>query len=56
MVKSLRDIAMAKTVIVGVGMTGLYLIDDSVAAPGSGDDVGNESVLIAFNKITGKEI
>jgi phytoene dehydrogenase-like protein len=42
------------TVVPGIG--GLYLVGDSVAAPGAGGDVGNESVLIAFREITGKAI
>jgi phytoene dehydrogenase-like protein len=33
-----------------------YLVGDSIAAPGAGGDVGNESVLITFEKITGKQI
>jgi len=34
----------------------LYLVGDSIAAPGAGGDVGNESVLITFEKMTGKQI
>jgi hypothetical protein len=47
---------MAEPVIVGTALTGLNLVGDSVAAPGAGGDIGNKSVLIAFSKITGKEI
>jgi len=38
------------------GLEGVYLVGDSVAAPGAGGDVGNESVLIAYRAITGKEL
>ncbi len=34
----------------------LYLVGDSIAAPGAGGDVGNESVPITFEKMTGKRI
>ncbi len=36
------------------GLDGVFLVGDSVAAPGAGGDVGNESVLLAFREITGK--
>jgi hypothetical protein len=38
------------------GLEGVYLVGDSVAAPGAGGDVGNESVLIAYRAITGKDL
>ncbi|MCP4129914.1 MAG: NAD(P)/FAD-dependent oxidoreductase [bacterium] len=38
------------------GINNLFLVGDSIAAPGAGGDVGNESVLIAFKEITGVEI
>lgn len=38
------------------GIRNLFLAGDSVAAPGAGGDVGNESVLLAYRLITGREI
>ncbi|HSV96233.1 MAG TPA: FAD-dependent oxidoreductase [Spirochaetota bacterium] len=38
------------------GLEGVFLVGDSVAAPGAGGDVGNESVLLAFREITGKSV
>lgn len=38
------------------GFSNLFLVGDSVAAPGAGGDVGNESVLIAYYVITGKPL
>jgi phytoene dehydrogenase-like protein len=38
------------------GFSNLYLVGDSIAAPGAGGDVGNESVLIAYYVITGKTL
>lgn len=36
------------------GYSNLYLVGDSIAAPGAGGDIGNESVLISYYVITGK--
>ncbi len=38
------------------GLEGVFLVGDSVSAPGAGGDVGNESVLAAFRAITGKSL
>ncbi len=38
------------------GFSNLYLVGDSIAAPGAGGDVGNESVLIAYYVITGTRL
>jgi phytoene dehydrogenase-like protein len=38
------------------GIRNLYLVGDSVSAPGAGGDVGNEAVLQAYRIITGREI
>ena len=38
------------------GIEGLFLVGDSIAAPGAGGDVGNESVLVAYRRITGRDI
>ncbi len=38
------------------GVANLFLVGDSVSAPGAGGDVGNESVLIAYKELTGKVI
>jgi phytoene dehydrogenase-like protein len=38
------------------GTEGLFLVGDSVGAPGAGGDVGNESVLIAYKAMTGKDV
>ncbi len=38
------------------GIEGLFLVGDSVGAPGAGGDVGNESVLLAYRAMTGKDI
>ncbi len=38
------------------GFSDLYLVGDSIAAPGAGGDVGNESVPIAYYVITGKKL
>ncbi len=38
------------------GFSNLYLVGDSIAAPGAGGDVGNESVPIAYYVITGKSL
>ncbi|MBN2160442.1 MAG: NAD(P)/FAD-dependent oxidoreductase [Spirochaetes bacterium] len=35
------------------GIAGLYLVGDSIAAPGAGGDVGNESVLLTYRAMTG---
>lgn len=35
------------------GAAGLYLVGDSIAAPGAGGDVGNESVLVTYRAMTG---
>ncbi len=36
------------------GIDQLFLVGDSIAAPGAGGDVGNESVLVTYGAITGK--
>ncbi|MBI9092637.1 MAG: NAD(P)/FAD-dependent oxidoreductase [Desulfobacterium sp.] len=38
------------------GIEQLFLVGDSIAAPGAGGDVGNESVLVTFEAITGKTL
>lgn len=38
------------------GFSDLFLVGDSIAAPGAGGDVGNESVLVAYRRITGRDI
>ncbi len=38
------------------GIANLFLVGDSISAPGAGGDVGNESVLIAYKELTGKRI
>jgi len=38
------------------GYSNLFLVGDSIAAPGAGGDVGNESVLAAYRAITGISI
>jgi phytoene dehydrogenase-like protein len=37
------------------GVGGLYLVGDSLRGPGAGGDVGHESVLECYRKITGRE-
>jgi phytoene dehydrogenase-like protein len=36
------------------GIENLYLVGDSISAPGAGGDVGNESVLITYRDMTGR--
>lgn len=36
------------------GIENLFLVGDSIAAPGGGGDIGNESVLLTFKEMTGK--
>ena len=38
------------------GFSNLFLVGDSIAAPGAGGDVGNESVLAAYRAITGRSL
>ncbi len=38
------------------GFSNLFLVGDSIAAPGAGGDVGNESVLVAYRRMTGRDI
>lgn len=38
------------------GVSNMFLVGDSIAAPGAGGDVGNESVLVAYRRITGRDI
>ncbi len=38
------------------GFDDLFLVGDSIAAPGAGGDVGNESVLATYREITGREL
>lgn len=38
------------------GFEDLFLVGDSIAAPGAGGDVGNESVLATYREMTGKEL
>lgn len=38
------------------GVKNLYLVGDSIAAPGAGGDIGNESVLVAYKTITGNSL
>lgn len=38
------------------GFTNLFLVGDSIAAPGAGGDVGNESVLEAYRAIRGTSL
>ncbi len=38
------------------GVKNLFLVGDSVAAPGAGGDIGNESVLAAYAAITGNSL
>jgi phytoene dehydrogenase-like protein len=35
------------------GIENLYLVGDSISAPGGGGDIGNESVLITYAEMTG---
>ena len=35
------------------GVKNLYLVGDSITAPGAGGDIGNESVLVTYQSITG---
>jgi len=37
-------------------ISNLFLVGDSIAAPGAGGDVGNESVLVAYRRITGRDL
>ena len=38
------------------GIENLFLVGDSLGAPGAGGDVGHESVHGAYRTITGREI
>lgn len=38
------------------GIEGLFLVGDSIAAPGAGGDVGNESVMITYKAMTGRTL
>ncbi len=38
------------------GFGNLFLVGDSIAAPGAGGDIGNESVPIAYYVITGRSL
>jgi phytoene dehydrogenase-like protein len=38
------------------GITGLFLVGDTVAAPGAGGDIGHESVLETYREITGHAV
>jgi len=38
------------------GIDGLFLVGDSLKAPGAGGDIGHESVLRAYQEITGKRL
>ena len=38
------------------GIDGLFLVGDSLAAPGAGGDIGHESVLCTYKEITGREV
>ena len=37
------------------GVEGLFLVGDSLKAPGAGGDVGHESVLECYREITGRD-
>lgn len=38
------------------GVKNLYLVGDTIAAPGAGGDIGNESVLVTYKSITGNSL
>jgi phytoene dehydrogenase-like protein len=38
------------------GIAGLFLVGDSLSAPGAGGDVGHESVLGCYHEMTGKKV
>ncbi len=38
------------------GLENLFMVGDSLKAPGAGGDIGHESVLECYRELTGKEV